>query len=363
MFAYPILLPAIMTEFSLNYVFAGLLLVAYQLTSGAPVFVLGILQKHFRRKVLLAVGTVWNALMTMCGSLAANFGHLFTTRVLAGTGASVQHPIGSSILAEHFSRKRMGMAMGFNIAGSAVGSLIAAPIASALLQSFGWRTALLIIGIPGLVMGVMYLFLKEAKRASSSPSGSPSLFKGLRSAYLKKPIILLTILHCVIDFRLGALSFLPTYLVKEVGFDLQTSASLYMILLIGSTVGSIFWGSISDRLGKKWIIVATLGVSIPIVHILSHLDSIYQLAILLPLLGFTFQTVSPLVQALVADFTKTEEIDSVFGIFYTIAFTLGLAGPLMFGYITDLFGFQAAFTYVAAVTLIALIPAVLIPNR
>jgi MFS family permease len=169
--------------------------------------------------------------------------------------------------------------------------------------------------------------------------------------------------HCVIDFRLGALSFIPTYLVKEVGFDLQTSASLYMLLLIGSAIGSILWGVVSDRLGKKRVIIGALGVSAPMVYILPLPNSIYPLAILLFTLGLTYQTVSPLVQALAADFTKPEDIDQVFGIFYTIAFTLGLVGPLMFGYITDLFDFKAAFTYVAAVTLIAIIPALLIPKR
>ena len=363
MFVYPVLLPAIMAEFNLNYVLAGLLLVAYQATSGAPQFVVSILQLHVRRKILLAVGTVWNALMTMCGSVAANFGQLFTTRVLAGTGASVQHPMGSSMLAEHFGGKRMGMAMGFNIAGATVGSLIAVPIATVLLQSFGWRTTLLLIGIPGLVMGMMLLFLKESRRTPSSPSGSPSFFKGLRGAYLTKPILVLTMVHCVIDFRFGALSFIPTYLVKKVGFDLQTSSGLYMLLPIGSTIGSILWGSISDRLGKKQVIIGALAVSAPMVYILPLLSSIYPLAILLLTLGLTFQTVSPLVQALVADFAKPEDIDRVFGIFYTIAFTLGLVGPLMFGYIADLFDFKAAFTYVAAVTLIAIIPAMLIPKR
>ena len=363
MFVYPILLPAIMTEFNLSYVLAGLLLVAYMVTSGAPQFVVGILQQHIRRKILLAVGTIWNALMTMCGSVAANFGQLVTTRILAGIGASVQHPTGSSMLAERFIGKRMGMAMGFNIAGATVGSLIAVPLGSALLQSFGWRTTLLLIGIPGLFMGMMLLFLKNTRRTPSSPSGSPSFFRGLKDAYLTRPILALTMVHCVIDFRLGVLSFIPTYLVKEVGFDIQTSASLYMLLLIGSAIGSILWGVVSDMLGKKQVIIGALGVSAPLVYILPLLNSIYPLVILLLTLGLTYQTVSPLVQALAADFTNPEDIDQVFGVFYTIAFTLGLVGPLMFGYITDLFDFKAAFTYVAAVTLIAIIPALLIPKR
>jgi MFS family permease len=212
-------------------------------------------------------------------------------------------------------------------------------------------------------MGVMLLFLKNTKKTPPSPSGSSSFFKGLKDAYLKKPILVLTMVHCVIDFRLGALSFIPTYLVKEVGFDLQTSASLYMLLLIGSAVGSILWGVVSDKLGKKHVIIGALGVSALMVYILPLLNSIYPLAILLLTLGLTFQTVSPLVQALLADFTKQEDIGQVFGIFYTIAFTLGLVGPLLFGYITDLFDFKAAFTYVAAVTLIAIVPARLIPKR
>jgi len=163
-FVYPFLLPAIMNEFSLNYALAGLLMTSSQVTAGLPQVVVGVLQQRVKRKIMMAVGTVWNSLLTMCGYFATSFGHLLSTRVLAGPGASVQHPLGSSMLAERFAGKRMGMAMGFNIAGATVGSIVATMISPFLFQSFGWRTTLMIIGIPGIVTGLMFLICQRNEK-------------------------------------------------------------------------------------------------------------------------------------------------------------------------------------------------------
>lgn len=212
-----------------------------------------------------------------------------------------------------------------------------------------------------MLFGIAFLFLKDTTRATSNRR--LSFFRGLGAAYLTRPILVLTLVRCVLDFRMGVFSFIPIYLVNVVGFDGQTSAGLYMILYIGSIIGTVSFGIISDRVNKKYVVISTLIFSACFVCILPYLNSIYWIAILLLILGFTYQTVSPLLQALVTDFTEPEEIDRVYGIYYTIAFTMGLVGPLVFGSIADAYNFTAAFTYVSIVSLTAAIAAIFIPKR
>jgi dipeptide/tripeptide permease len=53
-------------------------------------------------------------------------------------------------------------------------------------------------------------------------------------------------------------------------------------------------------------------------------------------------------------------LDQVFGLFYTLGFTLGSFSSLIFGYVVETYGFNLAFSYIAAVTSVSIIPAFLI---
>ena len=79
--------------------------------------------------------------------------------------------------------------------------------------------------------------------------------------------------------------------------------------------------------------------------------------ILIPL-GFVSHGAGGIVQAFVADATSKENRDIVFGLYFTIGFTISSFAPLVMGYLADSFGFQTSFTYVAMVSLIAVVASI-----
>jgi MFS family permease len=359
----PVLFPQIALDFSLSLIHLGLIVTAFHISSGVPQVMVGFLQTFVKRKILMGIGLIWNSIFTILTGLSINFNQIFITRILSGLGASVQHPIGSSMIAENYKGAQRGGVMGLNIAGANVGSIIAVPLAAASLIFFGWRLTLVLFSIPGLIIGILFLLLKEKSILKINlKHGFKNSLKVLFGAYRTRAIVSLTILQSVIALRFGALAFIPTYLIYQINFDPQTSANLYSLMLIGSAIGPILWGRISDFIERKWVILMVLGTSAPIIVILTYLDSLFQIALVLFLLGLMYQSISAIVQATIADSTTSDNVDSVFGLFFTLSFTIGLIGPLIFGFLADTSGFQSSFFFVAAVTSFAIIPALALPK-
>jgi MFS family permease len=83
-------------------------------------------------------------------------------------------------------------------------------------------------------------------------------------------------------------------------------------------------------------------------------------ALLLPLLlvlGFVGQGVGGVIQAFVAEVTEPENRDIIFGVYFTLAFTIGSVSPVIFGVLADAYGFQTAFLYVSTVSVMAVVAA------
>lgn len=331
----------------------------YQVTSGLLQIFTGFMEKYIPRRILMAVGIIWGSIMTSVGGLVSPFNHLLTSRILAGIGSSVQHPVGSSMLAEKFRGKKLGTVMGINIGIGNIGGTMAVPVVAFLLYSVGWRGTLFAVGIPGLIIGLMFLWVRDVKTVKRDSNGSYGVT--ILQEFRRKPILVLTSVQAVISFRFGILAFIPVYLVSK-GYSVDMSAYLYMFLLIGSAVGPFLWGSLSDRFQPRIIVIAVLAISGIMFYFFPSVNSVESLIPYLFVLGVTFQSVSAVIQGLIPKVTSVESVGSVFSLFYTIGFGLGLPSPLLIGYFADWFGFTFVYGYVGLLTLLAVIPASQIPK-
>jgi len=129
-------------------------------------------------------------------------------------------------------------------------------------------------------------------------------------------------------------------------------------LLLGGVVGPFFWGYLSDRMKKKPLIIGVLAGSALLYLGLSFVDNVWFLVPILFFIGFMVQTV--IMQSVLSESVDKTQLDQVFGLFYTLGFTLGSFSSVIFGYIVETYGFHIAFSYITAVTSISIIPACLI---
>ena len=358
----PILYPPIMSEFSLTYSMVGMLAMGYRMSSAALQLLMGFLGRFVRRKILLSFGMIWQCSSNSFTAFAQTFQHVLISRSLAGIGSSPQHPTGSSFIAENFPRERVGRALGINIAGGMAGGFIAPFLGTFILQLMGWRTSVLMFSIPGLLVGVAFLFVREQKR-SQAWSGASSLsvmIEGLHEVFRNRIVLGVMLLETVMAFRMGARDFLPSYFINNLQLTPVESGMVFTLFVAAGVPAPYFWGYLSDKMERRKIVILVMAASALLWYTLSFATNIPQLLLVLLPIGFVGQGVGGVIQGFVAEATTGENRDLIYGIYFTLAFTLGSFSPFIMGFISDSYGFQATFTWVAFVSILSVVLAVLL---
>jgi len=171
-------------------------------------------------------------------------------------------------------------------------------------------------------------------------------------------VLSISLLRSVMAFRMGVRTFLPLYFIDILGFTSETSSVLYSIMLFGGVLGPFFWGSMADRMNRKPLIIGIMVVSSLGYFLLNLITEYWSLAILLFVIGFMVQTV--IVQSVLSDSVERSQLDQIFGLYFTIGFTLASFSSIIFGYVIELYGFNWGFTYIATIAGISLLPALFI---
>ena len=133
----------------------------------------GVLSDLRSRRAVIAGGVaVWSG-FTALGGLAGNYWQLLTTRGVVGVAESSYLPSAQAMLADYFPDRGRAQAMGIFWAGLAVGGVLAVWLGGHLATAFGWRTALIIVGLPGLLFAALLSRLRDPRprpRAAGRPA-------------------------------------------------------------------------------------------------------------------------------------------------------------------------------------------------
>ncbi len=354
----PVLYPSMILEFNLTYGSVGLLVMGFRLSSGALQLLMGFLGRFVPRKMLLGLGMIWQSVLNSLIAASQEFGHVFTLRTLAGIGASPQHPTGAAYITEVFPRQRLGRVLGINIVAGQLGSFITPILASLLLSYLGWKETILAFSIPGTVVGIAFLFIKESGRSMVGiRQAGALLLRDMRQVLKDKTVLAIIAVEMVMAIRMGAADFLPSYFTRDLGMTPFEAGLLFSIFLGSGIPAPYFWGRLSDRFERRKIVMLALGMACAFWYLLTYGGTSLQLlAILIPL-GFATVGIGGVVQAFVGEKTNKENRDLVYGIYFTLAFTFSSVSPVIIGYLADSLGFPFSFYYVALVSLLAVIAA------
>ena len=347
------------SEFNLSYGMIGILAMGYRLTGGALQLVMGFLGRFVRRKILLGLGMIWQCTANTTVAFGQRFEHIFTSRSLAGVGSSPQHPTSAAYIAETFSKERIGRALGINIAAAMTGSFLAPFLGTLVLTAAGWRNTVLAFSVPGFLVGVAFLFMQETKRSQkwSGVSTFSCLYIGLREVLSNRTVVAVMILEAVMAFRVGARDFLPSFFIRDLGMTPFESGIAFTVFVAVGIPAPYFWGYLSDRLERRKVVVLSMSIAAALWFALAYIKSMAQLLVVLLPNGFVGQGIGGVVQAFVAESTSKENRDLAYGIYFTLAFTLGSFSTVILGYLADGFGFQACFVWVALISLLTVVAA------
>ena len=154
-------------------------------TAGIPI---ARLADRGRRTVVIALGlAAWSA-MTAFSGLVRTFWQLALARVLVGVGEAAASPAAQSLLADYYPPERRATALAIYSMGANVGILLSLAGGGFIGQYFGWRTAFLVVGLPGLLLALLvWATIAEPERGAAegvvtAPDEAPSA--GEAFAYL-----------------------------------------------------------------------------------------------------------------------------------------------------------------------------------
>lgn len=344
-------------EFALSDVQLGLLSgIAFALffsTLGLP---LALAASRFNRRNMIAITVVaWSA-MTMLSGLAQSYWHLLVTRMGVGVGEAGALPASHALISDRYGPHERASAMGVFMSGANVGVALALVGGGFVAQYFGWRAALLLAGVPGLLLAaIIRLTVPEPERQLSGGTTAVPGLKLLRQTAAdiarSAPMRLMfaaTVLNAVTTF--GMVAWLPTFLVRAHGMPLA-SVGLYLAVVIGcaGAIGTIAAGRLADRYGVRnpswmaWVpgLLLLLAKPFAIAGLLTGSTQLALLLLIVPcIVGAAY--VAPTIAVLHGRLdVRQRPIASALLLFGMNFIGMGL-GPLIVGAVSDAWGGMGA---------------------
>jgi len=228
----------------------GVSLALFYVTVGIP---LSWLADRVNRRNLLAISLVaWSVMSTLCG-VSRTYLQLLLARIGVGIGEAGGTPPANSIIADYFPAGRRPMAMAVFALGAPIGAWLGADMAGAVAAAWGWRAAFLVLGVPGVLIGLLvFLTIREPERGcldATLTKATPSFLESMRFMVRQKALM-----HVMMGGGLSALWgwglmwFTPTYLQRAYHLDVgQAGGLLGPIHLVAGVASSLLTAWLLSR--------------------------------------------------------------------------------------------------------------------
>lgn len=210
------------------------------------------------RRSIIALGLfVWSVMAAATG-LARGFLTLVLARIGVGIGEAAGSPPAHSLISDYFPPDRRATALAIYALGIPIGAAIGNLAGGWIGEYFGWRTAFVVVGLPGIVLAlVVRLTLREPPRGHSEGIQADAAMESVASVIrfmLRLPsfrhMSLACALHAFVGY--GAGLFLASFFIRVHGFGLgEIGTWLALLGLTGGVLGTYLGGALADRLGQQ----------------------------------------------------------------------------------------------------------------
>ncbi len=349
-----VLLPLWQAEFGLGYAEIGLLRALYTGSMAGFQVPAGAIAGRIGGPLLLGLGTALVGIGYFAVGSSAGFLMLTVALVVAGIGASVQHPIAANLVAQAFPGRRSRTALAsYNFSGD-LGKMVVPAATAALVALMPWRGATMLLGIAALAAAVGILAVRGLPAGGAIPAGAAEKHAGAESAPAAGRGFPLLLSIAMIDSatRMGFLTFLP-FLLKQKGADLPTIGIALSLIFTGGATGKLVCGWLGVRLGMVSATVLTEALTAAGILVLLPLPLLPALVVL-PLIGVALNGTSSVIYGTVPELVAPERRQRAFSIFYTGGIGAGALSPVLYGLVSDLIDVPVMMMLIAAIALVTL---------
>lgn len=210
-----------------------------------------------RTKTIGVMALLWSLATALC-ALTGNYVQLFMARMLIGVGEAGYAPGGSAMISGLYPVDKRAKMMGLWNASIPLGSAVGVMLGAIIAAKLGWKHAFGIVAIPGMIIAILFLFVKDYKTVDLSfidkfSNKVKMERKDLVLEFVSKPSVLFTYfgMAAVVFVTTAMLTWLPTYFEKFVGIPQEKAGKMASYVMMLALVGAPLGGYLTDLWRRK----------------------------------------------------------------------------------------------------------------
>jgi MFS family permease len=304
-----------------------------------------------KRKSFILFGYSLSSITKPLFAFANIWSFVLFIRVVERIGKGLRTAPRDAIVAESCDESVRGKAYGFHRAMDGIGSVLGAILAFLLLPVLGYRNIFLLAFIPSIIAVLVILFIKEKNAPTKKETRETSIklsFKEL-SMNLRMFIMVSSI------FALGHFGYAFLLLrAKDIGLADNIAILLYVIFYIVYTICIIPFGILSDKIGRKPILIMGYLVFAITSIGLIFISNIYGILLFFVIYGIFYAMIDGVQRAFIVDLAPKHLKATALGAFHTSIGLVALPGGLIAGLLWDIISPEATFVYGFALSIISI---------
>ncbi|MBR7835148.1 MFS transporter [Actinospica durhamensis] len=347
--------PYFKKEWGLSDAQLGGLISIVSVTVALGTFPAGLLVDRWSRvKSIALMGSVWS-LATISAAFTGNYGQMFAARAVVGLGEAGYAPAAGALLSRMFPQRLRATVLGAYLSAGSLGAVLGVVLGGVISDRWGWRAAFLIIGIPGLLLAVLFLKVRDYATVRLPADHAEAPRPGLRTllgellrprsavaAYLggASQIVVMSALY----------AWLPSYFNRYLGLTTSAAAARTALVILAGLLGQVVFSFAADRAARReprlrLLLPATLSlfslVVLPAAFVAMPPGNAQLLVILLA--AFTITAPFGVVGSVCIDVVHPALRATAISMASLAQNLFGFAlGPLVVGAISDTYGLRAA---------------------
>lgn len=211
-----------------------------------------------RVRSIATMATLWS-LATLSCAWARGYGVLLALRGLVGLGEAGYGSVGAALIASHFPSRLRGALMACFFASASVGSVAGVMLGGVIAARWGWQAAFGVVGLPGLVLALLYLKVRDydtvalapamAARRQSLGGAAAHIARVLARSRTMLWVCIGGAAQLVVVSSLWA--WLPSFLNRVHGLPPGDAGVRAALVVLAGAAGSVVWGAVVDRAGLR----------------------------------------------------------------------------------------------------------------
>jgi sugar phosphate permease len=277
-------------------------------------------------------------------------------------------PLPNQVLLSRWFDKARGKAMGFAYLGIGIGGYLVLFLSPRLVNAFGWRGALQVLGILIILLALpLAYFVRDEPEAAGAKAGpKPPTVVAPMGGIFRNPAFYLLALGsmCSIGAVGGTNQHLKLFLSLDMQFSQTSAASIASTVLACSIIGRLLMGWLADRIPRKHVMIliyTLIAGSIPLLFFAGTPAALYAFAVIFGIgLGGEYM----IIPLMAAELFGVRVLGRLMGVILTADGVAEATFPMLVGYLRDTTGsYRTGFVLLIALALAGTIAIAFLPRR